>query len=104
MASAGVNSVAWFQRDVRDGPPPGIPAGPGMVVTNPPYGARLDARDAAVATRALVDVMEAALPSWGLCIIAPPALVKRMDVRWDGQLSTRNGGLPVVLAWVMPEP
>jgi putative N6-adenine-specific DNA methylase len=83
--------------------PEGTP--PGWVVTNPPYGQRVqgggDLRDL-YAT--LGRVVRDRLPGWSAALlVADPALARQTGLPLESRLRTTNGGVPVqVLATVTP--
>ena len=75
------------------------PPGPGWLVSNPPYGARVGERDPLRDLyAALGKVARARLRGWTLALLsADRALEAQVGVRWDEALRTSNGGIPVRL-------
>lgn len=89
-AAAGVADAIRFSREdaARVEPPPG----PGLCVTNPPYGIRLDA-DAAEAWRALA-TLASRLPGWDLAVLGPDrGFEKLLPLAPAEALPVRNGGI-----------
>ncbi len=85
--AAGV-SVEWRQASVRDLVPAG---GPGVVVTNPPYGARLEVPESLYR-----DMAQAfgRMRGWRVVILAgTPAIERAMRARADRALTVFNGDI-----------
>lgn len=94
---AGVaDDIEWTVSSMRDAP---VPAGTGVLVTNPPYGVRVttDYR-----TRALYsefgEFVRERLKGWGVVMLSPDeALERATQLRFHMIAQTRNGGIPVRL-------
>jgi putative N6-adenine-specific DNA methylase len=76
------------------------PAGPGWIVTNPPYGVRVGETDA---LRNLYAALGATAreraPGWTMALLSAEArLDAQVGVEFENALETRNGGIPVHLA------
>lgn len=76
------------------------PPGPGWVVTNPPYGARLrQSNDIRDLYAQFGKVLRSKCPGWRACVLtAGPRLTASTGLPFDEGISTTNGGLPVRLA------
>ena len=76
------------------------PAGPGWVVTNPPYGLRVGAnRDLRNLYAQLGNVLRAKCPGWHVAILCSDRqLLGQTGLRLDTRLTLVNGGVAVVLA------
>jgi len=101
MANADRAGVAGdleiWQRSVSDLAPVG--SGPGLVLSNPPYGRRVrggpDVRDLYARLGA---VAKAQLPSWRVgLLVDDAAAARRTGLRLADRLRTTNGGIPVHL-------
>jgi 23S rRNA (guanine2445-N2)-methyltransferase / 23S rRNA (guanine2069-N7)-methyltransferase len=91
--AAGVaGAIAIDQKHFEDVAPP---AGPGLVVTNPPYGERLPLPRAAALYRRLGDWLVARCGGWRAAILAAdtPAL-KQLGLRPAGRVPLMNGPIP----------
>jgi putative N6-adenine-specific DNA methylase len=84
--------------DVRQGPASrlALPAGPGWLVTNPPYGKRItggdDLRDLYAS---LGRAWRTAAPGWRVAMIGPAGMASAFGLPLDDVVGTRNGGLAV---------
>jgi putative N6-adenine-specific DNA methylase len=76
------------------------PAGPGWLVTNPPYGVRVGARDRLRNLYAqLGQVARAKCPGWTVAVVSGNRMLTRHTrLPFTAILATTNGGLPVELA------
>jgi 23S rRNA (guanine2445-N2)-methyltransferase / 23S rRNA (guanine2069-N7)-methyltransferase len=91
--AAGVaGAIAIEQKHFEDVAPP---SGPGLVVTNPPYGERLPLPRAAALFRRLGDWLVARCGGWRAAILAAdtPAL-KQLGLRPSGRVPLMNGPIP----------
>jgi len=76
----------------------GAGAGPGWLVTNPPYGKRVAGGDLRDLYARLGDVARARLPGWtAALLVADPGLAGQTRLRLEERLRTSNGGLAVHL-------
>jgi len=94
---AGVaGQVEFSQRAVSAIAPP---AGPGWVVTNPPYGARLsENKDLRNLYAQLGNVLREKCAGWRFAYLAPSPLLQRAaQLPADEELPLTNGGLKVRL-------
>jgi len=96
LAAAGVSPwVKTFQADLKDLAPP-VP-GPGLLVTDPPYGRRLRLRDLAVLYSTLGRVLREHFHGWRLVLVFPEKKVSELEaltgLRFHRLLSTNHGGL-----------
>jgi putative N6-adenine-specific DNA methylase len=75
------------------------PPGPGWVVTNPPYGVRLDAtKDLRILYARFGKVMRAKCPGWKIAVLCNSAqLLRATGLKFDPGIPTWNGGLRVRL-------
>ena len=75
------------------------PPGPGWLVSNPPYGARVGESDALRDLYAgLGNLARRRLPGWTLALLsADRRLEAQVGVRWTEAFRTSNGGIPVRL-------
>jgi putative N6-adenine-specific DNA methylase len=75
------------------------PSGPGWVVTNPPYGVRLDAtKDLGILYARFGKVMRAKCPGWKIAMLCNSArLLRATGLKFDPAIPTWNGGLKVRL-------
>jgi len=76
------------------------PAGPGWVVTNPPYGERISAgKDLRDLYAQFGNVLRRQCPGWNLSILcSDPILLGQLHFDLDTTLRLSNGGIPVRLA------
>jgi putative N6-adenine-specific DNA methylase len=76
------------------------PAGPGWLVTNPPYGVRVGERDRLRNLYAqLGQVARAKCPGWTVAVVSGNRMLTRHTrLPFTAVLTTTNGGLPVELA------
>lgn len=74
------------------------PDGPGWVVSNPPYGARLAKGRAKATVGALGSTLREGFSGWGVALVLPPRLVPAVGLPLETVLSFSNGGLKVVCA------
>ncbi len=95
---AGVaDQIEFFTADVTD-TIRHVAGEPGVVVTNPPYGRRLQPEDTARLYRAVGDAVRRHLSGWDIwMLLGDPAPVKTLGLTPDQRLSVFNGGLPVKL-------
>lgn len=95
---AGVSHLIEFKCQAVSSIAP--PAGQGWVVTNPPYGLRLDeGRDLRNLYAQFGNVLREKCPSWNLAVLcSDPALLGQMQLKLTTSLSTTNGGTQVRLA------
>jgi putative N6-adenine-specific DNA methylase len=77
------------------------PERPGWVVTNPPYGVRLDSKqDLRRLYTTFGKVLRAKCPGWRVAMLCnSPDLLRTTGLKFDGEIQTRNGGLRVKLVW-----
>ena len=69
-------TVALFAGDFFDLRPEKIPAAPGLVVLNPPYGRRLNAEtDAGTFWKRMTARLVRAFGGWKVALVAPPTLL-----------------------------
>jgi len=75
------------------------PAGPGWVVTNPPYGLRVSGdKDLRNLYAQFGNVLHEKCPGWNLSVLcSDPALLGQIGVRLDTSLALVNGGIRVRL-------
>jgi putative N6-adenine-specific DNA methylase len=95
---AGVSRLIDFKSQAVSSISP--PAPPGWVVTNPPYGARLnqggDLRDLYAQ---FGNVLRQNCHGWSLSVLcSDPILLGQMHLRLDASLTTTNGGISVKLS------
>jgi putative N6-adenine-specific DNA methylase len=76
------------------------PAGPGWVITNPPYGGRVSAsQDLRNLYARFGTVLREQCPGWMVGILSSDrALLGQTGLKLDTGMSLMNGGLPVILA------
>ncbi|MFW5693823.1 MAG: THUMP domain-containing class I SAM-dependent RNA methyltransferase [Alkalispirochaeta sp.] len=75
-----------------------VAGAPGVVVTNPPYGRRLQPEDTARLYRGLGAAMRRDLSGWDVwMLLGEPAPIKTLGLTPDRKVSVFNGGLPVQL-------
>ena len=94
---AGVSSVIqWLQRDCADWP---ALSAPGLVICNPPYGARLSEADGlGQVYRSLGDVLRRSFTDWDWAILCPdPALAQATGLELQLLTTLSNGGIQVGL-------
>jgi putative N6-adenine-specific DNA methylase len=92
LAAGVAEDVSSDQVQLHDADPP---AGPGLIVTNPPYGVRLQA-DLEAIYRQLGDL--ARRSRYGVVAMVPErAPVRSSQLEWKTLLRTSNGGLRVRL-------
>lgn len=92
---AGVRGdIEWAQRPLSAVT---LPPGPGLVVTNPPYGMRVSEKATLRDLYArLGQALRAATPGWRLGMIsADPVLDGHTGLRFTERVRTSNGGIPV---------
>lgn len=92
---AGVVGDVEFTRRALSAIEP--PPGPGWIVTNPPYGARVGERDRLRNLYSqLGKVLREKCPGWTVALLsADPRLESRVGIRLAPALKTRNGGIAV---------
>lgn len=75
------------------------PVGPGLVLTNPPYGLRIGESDRLRDLFAQIGhLMRRQLPGWGLALLsANPMLERQLNMTLTTGWSSTNGGIPVRL-------
>jgi putative N6-adenine-specific DNA methylase len=95
---AGVAGVIEFKCQAVSAITP--PPGPGWVVTNPPYGARVSSgKDLRDLYAQFGNVLRRHCPGWDLSVLSSdPVLLGQMHFDLDTSLSLHNGGIPVRLA------
>src|SRR5690606_16247559 len=96
---AGVGSLVRFEAGaLSDAAPAGSPGGPGLLATNPPYGVRLDDREAARAVHEeLGRVLRERFTGWDVAVLTgAPELGLEIGIRahrahtlWNGALECR---------------
>lgn len=101
-ARAGVADAVEFSCRAVSAVEP--PPGPGWIVTNPPYGARLkgsgDLRDLYAR---FGEVLRSKCPGWRAAVFCADArLLRATGLEFDARLSTMNGGLRVRLESARP--
>ena len=76
------------------------PAGPGWLITNPPYGTRIgERRSLRDLYAALGNFARRRLPGWTIALLSPDrALEAQLRIPLAPAFDTRNGGIPVRLA------
>lgn len=86
------------------------PEATGVIISNPPYGERLESEPALIALHSVLGrVAKQGFPGWGLSLFsASPALLSCLQLRADRQFSAKNGPLDCVqknyqLSAVVPE-
>jgi len=91
--AAGVAAAITIQQQHFEDVTP--PVGPGLVITNPPYGERLPLPRAAALFRRLGDWLVARCGGWRAAILAAdtPAL-KQLGLRPTGRVPLMNGPIP----------
>jgi putative N6-adenine-specific DNA methylase len=97
-ARAGVASDIDFAiQSVSDTIPVG--SGPGLVITNPPYGERLgDSKAIRNLYAQIGNVMRARFRSWEFAMLSPDgALESQTQLPFEERFRTTNGGIPVRL-------
>jgi putative N6-adenine-specific DNA methylase len=97
-ARAGVSAeLTLSRRALSDAAPP---AGPGLVLTNPPHGVRLArGRDLRDLYARLGQVLRARCPGWRVALLSPgPRLWGATGLRLEPRLSVLHGGLRLALA------
>lgn len=101
VAAIAANAERAGVRDdleIRQGPASRVamPAGPGWIVTNPPYGKRItggdDPRDLYIS---LGRTWRAHAAGWRVAVVGPPALARAFALPLTPAADTRNGGLAV---------
>ena len=95
---AGVaGDVEFVRRPLSRSPAPA--AGPGLLLTNPPYGERIgDSSDLRDLYASLGKLTRGALAGWQLAFLASdPALARQTGVALAAGLRTSNGGIKVAL-------
>ena len=97
--AAGVADAIRFERcDAAAAP---APPGPGLCVTNPPYGVRLD-EGVAEAWRALA-ALAARLASWDVVVLGPDRGLERLlDLVPTSVVPVRNGGVACAILRYAP--
>lgn len=93
-ATAQGLSLRLAGKDFFDATPP-VDVGPGVLVTNPPYGERLGAQDDMPALYARIgDHLKRSWPGWSAWILAgSPQLAKRFGLKPSAKLEIHNGPL-----------
>jgi putative N6-adenine-specific DNA methylase len=99
---AGVTANVRFQRAAISAARP--PAGPGVLITNPPYGVRVgQADDLRDLYAQLGKLVRERFAEWILALLsADPALERQVGLRFTSQWRSRNGGIPVRLVTAIP--
>jgi putative N6-adenine-specific DNA methylase len=81
----------------------GLPEGPGWLVTNPPYGARIGGRDLRDLYAALGELVRRDAPTWHVgMLVADRRLAGHTRLPFTERFSTANGGIPVTFATAPP--
>ncbi|MBI5493739.1 MAG: class I SAM-dependent RNA methyltransferase [Deltaproteobacteria bacterium] len=92
-ARAGA-AVNFTQADATALLPPA--AGPGWIITNPPWGVRVDTNRPLTALYARVGAhWRARWPGWRVCLLAPGALAQATGIAWERVTPVVNGGVRV---------
>ncbi|MBI4927128.1 MAG: class I SAM-dependent RNA methyltransferase [Anaerolineae bacterium] len=102
---AGVAGAIRFERLAVSSIQP--PAGPGWVVTNPPYGVRVSpVKDLRDLYSRLGDVLRAACPGWHVSLLCSSDLLAgHTRIRFEAPLPLINGGIAVKLySGILPTP
>lgn len=99
---AGVAADITFARQAVSAVTPPAGAGPGLLITNPPYGGRIGAGSADADLRDLYAVLgrvaRASLPGWQVAWLgAEPQLDRQLGLNEREIWRTTNGGIPVRL-------
>lgn len=99
---AGVAGDITFARQAVSAITPPAGAGPGLLLTNPPYGARIGGGSADADLRDLYAVLgrvaRASLPGWQVAWLgADPQLDRQLGLNEREIWRTTNGGIPVRL-------
>lgn len=92
---AGVaDGIEWRQQSISDLSPP---AGPGSLITNPPYGVRVgDLKLLKSLYGRLGEVARERLSGWSVSMLLPEEPLERpTGLRWEERFRTNNGGLKV---------
>ncbi|EPH0276618.1 TPA: bifunctional 23S rRNA (guanine(2069)-N(7))-methyltransferase RlmK/23S rRNA (guanine(2445)-N(2))-methyltransferase RlmL [Klebsiella pneumoniae subsp. pneumoniae] len=96
---AGIGELIDFDvKDVAQLNNP-LPKGPyGTVISNPPYGERLESEPALIALHSLLDrIMKSQFGGWNLSVFsASPELLSCLQLRADKQFKAKNGPLDCV--------
>jgi putative N6-adenine-specific DNA methylase len=96
-ARVGVeDGIEFSRRSVSSIDPP---AGPGWIVTNPPYGKRLSSgKDLRNLYAQMGNTLRSKCPGWRVTMLCDSAqLVRATRLKFDESISTTNGGLKVRL-------
>ena len=95
---AGVAHAIDFEvRALSAAPPPA--AVPGWIISNPPYGRRVQSnRDLRDLYATIGNLARGPYAGWGVALLAAePALAQATRLRFDEVLQTKNGGIAVTL-------
>jgi putative N6-adenine-specific DNA methylase len=103
-ARAGVaGDIEFVRSDVAAWSADALPAGPGHVVTNPPWGVRLGERRRLYGMYAELGALAGRLPGWSVAFLSADAgLEAAVAAPLRELLATRNGGIPVRLVALGP--
>jgi putative N6-adenine-specific DNA methylase len=95
---AGVSDTIEFKCQAVSSITP--PAGPGWVVTNPPYGVRVsEGKDLRNLYAQFGNVLRRQCPGWNVAVLCnDPVLLGQMQVKLDTSLGFVNGGIGVRVA------
>ena len=75
-----------------------VGAGPGLLITNPPYGERIGDATIRNLYAQLGNIARAKFPGWQLAMLSPgPVLDSQLNLELDERFKTSNGGIPVRL-------
>ncbi len=86
--------ITWTQGDALELLPPG--ATPGLLVSNLPYGVRVDSgRALHQFHQALGRHWRQHWKGWRVCVLSVPPLLNALDLRWEKTWRFKNGGLNV---------
>ena len=75
-----------------------VGSGPGLLITNPPYGERIGDATIRNLYAQLGNIARAKFPGWQLAMLSPgPVLDSQLNLELDERFKTSNGGIPVRL-------
>lgn len=98
--AAGVAQQIQFQRgDVLNGPPTRLPASPGLLITNPPYGRRLGRDENLQQLYYALGGLISKLPGWRAAVLLEDeALLQPLRLEPTDTLNLKNGPVDCLLA------